>query len=86
VADSRRGSFLGRSDDADYRRKGVFEMSMEFALGIALLLTCLIGFGICALAKWHKNRFVALPPPQRQVFRDAFKEHVHAVGNMRGIK
>jgi hypothetical protein len=61
-------------------------MSLEIALALALIITCVIAYGICAFAKWHNKRFLRLPPPQPQVFRDAYKEHAHAVGHMRGVQ
>lgn len=36
-------------------------MSMEFALALALLVTCAIGYGLCALAKWHQKRYLRVP-------------------------
>lgn len=36
-------------------------MSVEFAAALALLITCLIGFGICALSRWHQKRYLRVP-------------------------
>lgn len=36
-------------------------MSAEAALAIALLVTCAIGYGICAFAKWHQTRYLRVP-------------------------
>lgn len=60
-------------------------MSLEIAMALALTITCAIAYGICVFCKWHSKRFLRLPPPQRQVFRDAYKEHAHTVGNLRGV-
>lgn len=36
-------------------------MSLEAAFGLALLVTCAIGYGLCALAKWHQKRYLRVP-------------------------
>lgn len=36
-------------------------MSLELAAALALLITCGIGFGLCAFAKWHQKRFLRIP-------------------------
>jgi uncharacterized metal-binding protein len=36
-------------------------MSIEAALAIALLVTCLIAFGICAFARWHRTHYLRVP-------------------------
>lgn len=60
-------------------------MSAEAALAIALLVTCAIGYGICAFAKWHSKRFLRLQAPQRTTIREVYNEHAYRVGNMSGV-
>lgn len=36
-------------------------MSMESAFALALLVTSAIGYGICALSKWHQKRYLRVP-------------------------
>lgn len=54
-------------------------MNLNIAFGLALIITCVLAFGICAFSRWHSKRYVRLPPPQRAVFRDAYNHY--AVGN-----
>lgn len=57
----------------------------------ALILLCsffaLMG-GVACMVEARERRKVnkILRAPQRQTIRQAFSEHAHAVGNLRGIK
>jgi hypothetical protein len=44
-------------------------MSIEAALAIALVVTCLIAFGVCAFAKWHRKRYLLIPYKRVNEFR-----------------
>ena len=35
-------------------------MSLELAAVLALIVTCVIGFGICAFSRWHQKRFLRI--------------------------
>jgi uncharacterized metal-binding protein len=39
-------------------------MSLNLALALALIITCALGFGVCAFAKWHHKRFLRIPYSQ----------------------
>lgn len=36
-------------------------MSLEAALAIALLVTCVIAYAICAFSVWHRKRYLRIP-------------------------
>jgi hypothetical protein len=36
-------------------------MSPEAALAIALLVTCVIAYALCAFSVWHRRRFLRVP-------------------------
>jgi hypothetical protein len=37
------------------------EMSLPIDMVLALIVTCLLAWGVCSLAKWHRKRFLRIP-------------------------
>lgn len=62
------------------------DLSWQWALCFIGIAYVVISVAVMAFSGWRKKRSQRLPPPQRQVSRDVYKEHVHTVGNMRGVR
>lgn len=86
MADSWRGHRLGAGHDSNCFGSQVFSMNLSIAAALALTITCVIGWGLCALLKWHSKRFLRLPAPQRTAIREVYNEHAYRVGNMSDCK